>query len=177
MASAAPAASEPTYPPNPFADKPAPSPINPYASPPAYGKPTLPELATGNREAALAKVRAPAIGMMVYGVLALILVVGNLAIGFVTGFENVSFGPPPENDAERAGQVVGVFVGAVVAAALMSSLLFGAWKMMRLENYGWAMAASILSMLPCSLCCVLGLPFGIWGIVTLNDPLVKSHFH
>jgi hypothetical protein len=50
-------------------------------------------------------------------------------------------------------------------------------KMKKLERYGLAMTASILAMLPCSLCCVLGLPIGIWALVVLMKPEVKSAFH
>jgi len=38
-------------------------------------------------------------------------------------------------------------------------------------------AASIIAMIPCvSPCCCLGLPFGIWALVVLARPAVKSAF-
>ena len=56
-------------------------------------------------------------------------------------------------------------------------ILVGAIKMLRLESQGWAKTAAVLAMIPCiSPCCVLGLPFGIWAFVALDDPLVKSAF-
>jgi hypothetical protein len=65
--------------------------------------------------------------------------------------------------------VMGIIMGIVV--------LVGAIKMKTLENYGFAMTASILAMIPCvSPCCLLGLPFGIWAIVVLSDPVVKASF-
>jgi predicted Zn finger-like uncharacterized protein len=36
--------------------------------------------------------------------------------------------------------------------------------------------ACILAMIPCVNCCILGLPFGIWGLVVLNKPEVKDAF-
>jgi hypothetical protein len=40
------------------------------------------------------------------------------------------------------------------------------------------MAASIIAMIPCvSPCCLLGLPIGIWALVVLMKPEVKSAFH
>ena len=57
-------------------------------------------------------------------------------------------------------------------------ILFGALKMKKLESYGLAMAASIIAMIPCfSPCCLLGLPIGIWAVVVLSKPEVKSAFH
>jgi len=56
-------------------------------------------------------------------------------------------------------------------------VILGTIKMRRLESYGLAMTVSILAMIPCiSPCCLLGLPFGIWSIVVLNQPHVKDAF-
>jgi hypothetical protein len=72
----------------------------------------------------------------------------------------------------------GPLAGAVnlLIAALNGFVLFGAIKMLRLQSHGLAMAASIVAMLPCQCCCLLGLPFGIWALVVLNKPEVKSQF-
>jgi hypothetical protein len=47
---------------------------------------------------------------------------------------------------------------------------------LRLQYFGLVMAAVIVAMLPCQCCCLLGLPFGIWALVVLNKPEVKSQF-
>jgi flagellar motor component MotA len=66
--------------------------------------------------------------------------------------------------------IVGMVIGVVI--------LMGALKMKKLESYGFSMAAAILAMLPCiSPCCLIGLPIGIWAVVVLNKPEVKSAFH
>ncbi len=68
------------------------------------------------------------------------------------------------------GAIVGSLIGIVIA--------LGAVKMKNLQSYGLAMTASILAMIPCvSPCCLLGLPFGIWALVVLGRPEVKSAFH
>jgi hypothetical protein len=61
---------------------------------------------------------------------------------------------------------------------LVSGLIFfGGLKMKRLESHGLAVTASILAMLPCtSPCCIIGLPLGIWALVVLSKPEVKSAF-
>jgi hypothetical protein len=65
----------------------------------------------------------------------------------------------------------------ILSIAIGAVILFGAVKMMRLQNLGLAMAASILAVIPClSPCCCLGIPFGIWSLVVLNRPEVKSAF-
>jgi hypothetical protein len=55
---------------------------------------------------------------------------------------------------------------------------FGALQMRSLKNFGLAMASAILVMVPCGSywCCCLGLPIGIWALVTMNKPEVKSAF-
>ena len=34
-----------------------------------------------------------------------------------------------------------------------------------------------IRMLPCTCCCIAGLPVGIWALVILLKPEVKSAFH
>jgi hypothetical protein len=65
----------------------------------------------------------------------------------------------------------------VFSIPMSGLVVYGAYKMRRLENHGLAVAAAVLAMIPCSGCCVLGLPFGIWALVVLNDPSVKAAFH
>src|SRR6476661_4635883 len=55
-------------------------------------------------------------------------------------------------------------------------MIIGARKMMRLESYRWAMAASILALLPCSPVGLLGLVMGIWSLIVLNRRHVIAAF-
>jgi hypothetical protein len=56
-------------------------------------------------------------------------------------------------------------------------ILYGALKMKKLESHGWAVAASVIALVPCvSPCCLIGLPIGIWALVVLNKPEVKAAF-
>jgi len=96
-------------------------------------------------------------------------------VGVDLGFRQ---GGPPELQrwANLAGGGVGVLVnliGIVVGVVILN----GVAKMRALQNYQFAFATSILAMLPCvSPCCLLGLPFGIWALVVLGKPEVKSQF-
>jgi hypothetical protein len=56
-------------------------------------------------------------------------------------------------------------------------ILVGAIMMLRLRGRGLAMTASVLSVIPCvSPCCVVGIPFGIWALVSLSQPDVREAF-
>jgi hypothetical protein len=56
-------------------------------------------------------------------------------------------------------------------------ILFGGLKMKKLESFGLAVTASVLAILPCtSPCCLVGIPIGIWALVVLFRPEVKSAF-
>jgi len=62
----------------------------------------------------------------------------------------------------------------VVANAV---IMAGALQMKQLRNRGFAQCACVLALIPClGPCFVLGIPFGIWGLVTLNDPQVRGAF-
>jgi hypothetical protein len=148
----------------------------------------MPALAAGaaaetdsEREAALRAVKGPAIALKVTAILGLILVGLGLVVNILT-LSGVELGLGQTGDPEMQkifsrlsgglGLVQGI-LGAVVGVVI----LLGAARMQSLQNYQFAFTTSILAMLPCvSPCCVLGLPFGIWAMVVLNRPEVKSQF-
>jgi hypothetical protein len=123
------------------------------------------------------QVSGPAIGLMVVAGLAICVAVVNviLMLAGVSAFPMQDRGTPPEF--AKFAQGVGGVVGALIAFGIYGTMFFGAWKMKRLESYGLAMTASILALLPCSICCLIGLPIGIWSLVVLNKPGVKAAFH
>jgi hypothetical protein len=51
--------------------------------------------------------------------------------------------------------------------------------MRNLKGWGMAMTAAVLSVIPLcfnSCCCLIAMPAGIWALVVLNKPEVKSSF-
>ena len=48
--------------------------------------------------------------------------------------------------------------------------------MKTLKSYPLALTGSIVAMLPCSCCCVIGLPIGVWAVIVLLKPAVKLAF-
>lgn len=66
-----------------------------------------------------------------------------------------------------------------IGLSLVTSVvtIFGGIQMRNLRLYGLAIAASIVAMLPIAgPCCCIGLPVGIWSLVVLLKPEVKSAF-
>jgi hypothetical protein len=68
-------------------------------------------------------------------------------------------------------------VWAVAMLIANAVIMAGAIGMKQLRNRGLAQVACVLSLIPClGPCFVLGIPFGIWGLVALNDPQVREAF-
>ncbi len=145
-----------------------------------------PDVASGADSAARARavqmVNGPAIGLIV----AMVLGIALSVFGIVFHLQGRSWGRPPpmmNPEAERMYNLFHQFGGTLGAVAGIISIaiglfvLLGALKMQKLSNHGLAMAAAIVAMIPCfSPCCLLGLPFGIWALVMLNKPEVRSQF-
>jgi GYF domain 2 len=127
------------------------------------------------------EVSGPAVGLMAVAVLGF----AGQATGMLIRFAGFSMYRWPyemghhgmPNWALLMSGTVGLIAGVIALA--MSVLVFAAgFQMKRLENYGLAMAGSIAAMIPCfSPCCWIGLPIGIWALVILAKPEVKSAFH
>ncbi|MCI0464040.1 MAG: zinc-ribbon domain-containing protein [Gemmataceae bacterium] len=140
-----------------------------------------------SRQHARDLVAGPAMALMVVGSIALTLSIlsllcnlggaaGGLAMPRPRGAPG--FGGPPNAElvARAAGGVFGVF-GAVGGICWGGIVLTGAIQMKNLRSYGYSMAGAIVAMVPCSGgCCLLGLPFGIWALVVLNQPEVREAF-
>ena len=122
------------------------------------------------REAALQAVKGPAIALIANAGLG----VANhgfsglftLANGGMMFHREMPPNIPPQMRALIEG-MQGPMAGVVnlVIAVVNGFVLFGAVNLLRLQNYGVAMVASIVTMLPCKCCSVLGLPAGIWALV------------
>ena len=135
----------------------------------------------GGREAALQAIKGPAIALTVTAILGLIMVGLGLIMNCLS-LAGIQLTHVPQMDA-RSEQLAGLFgsglgiVMNIVGGIVGVIILRGASKMRRLENHSFAMAAGVCAMIPCiSPCCLLGLPFGIWALVVLNKPEVKSQF-
>jgi len=146
-------------------------PITPTAAPGP-----VPVVTAGGVSAA-EQVRGPAVGLMVTAVVGFLAQAAALVINVF----KVSLGAMQRQGTAEAwvnmfSGPIGV-VGGVLGIAVSAMILYGALKMKKLENHGWAIAASILALAPCiSPCCLIGLPIGIWALVVLAKPEVKAAF-
>ena len=149
--------------------------VNPFQSPSQAAGPVWME-AGWTREYALGRVAGPAIALIVTGALG---VVANLAVIVLYSVVIVmalgGWGQMPERQEAALGGGIMIALG-LLGVLIAVLVIVGAVKMRRLKSYGLAMTAAIIAMLPCSGCCMLGLPFGIWGLVVLNDANVKTAF-
>jgi len=121
-------------------------------------------------------VNGPAIGLIIAAVVGFLWQAFNLVLRF--GFSALA--ARQSADQPWANMLSGTLglIGAVIGILTTGIIIFGALKMKNLENYGLAVAASIIAMVPCiSPCCLIGLPIGIWALIVLNKPEVKSAFH
>ena len=135
----------------------------------------------GGRDVALQLVKGPVIGLKVTAIVGLILVVAGFVFNILT-LSGFHFGMQqiPDPQMQKLFNTLGGGLGIVqniIGGIVGVVVLLGAARMQKLQNYQFALTASIVAMVPCiSPCCLFGLPFGIWALVVLNKPEVKSQF-
>jgi len=124
------------------------------------------------------QVSGPSVGLLITGILGAVLsFIGLIASVFETGIESIKaheFMGEYAGIAEGAAGVAFCFVGLLVAGFI----IYASLKMKELTQWSLCIAASIIAMIPCiSPCCIVGLPIGIWCLVVLTKPEVKTAFH
>ena len=134
------------------------------------------------------RLKIPAILLVILGVLGLLFTVaGPFLKAFwvdtmLDFFAKMNVQIPADQKAQMeaaktAGLGLGDYLGLALGLVVNTVILVGGHKMMKLQSWGLALASAILVMLPCgSCCCLIGLPIGIWTIIQINKPEVKSAF-
>ena len=146
------------------------------------GTPVGPTDPGGPRGPAMERVKLPAIFLIISAALNVVLgLLGLLSPGMseeqLARFRETPDVPDWVTKLAESSTGAGGYAPSILAVLTGAAILFGALKMMRLQSYGWAMAAAILAVIPCiSPCCCLGIPFGIWALVVLSKPEVKAAF-
>jgi hypothetical protein len=119
------------------------------------------------------RVSAPAIGLIVTGGLGAITALLFLMIVAFGGAVALA-GKDAANDLPGFGVSA---VWMLVCLAASGLIAYAGWQMRQLKSWGLSMAGAIVAMIPCiSLCCLLGLPIGIWAILVLIDEDIKRAF-
>jgi hypothetical protein len=159
------------------------APQEPVAAPPAGHLEEMYERYDAPRrrrkeEQAQSLLMGPGIALLVIGTLAVLL-------AFLGGLANalpvIQGRAAPPNPFFPKGAVA---LPPVIRIALpiLDGLIYGGFLiagsicMLKRRAYAMAMTATIIAMIPCNCCCLFGLPFGIWGLVTLTKPEVKDAF-
>ena len=143
-------------------------------APPAAAPPPAPMAHEKTPVNGTGKIVAPAVGLMVAGMLKLFSALTAL---FVLASPGASWLGKLLDDV-GAGSLShwGVLAGfsilllKVVPACL---ILFGGLQMVQLRSYAWAVAAGILAIVCCSL---VGFPVGIWALIILAHQDVRETF-
>lgn len=125
-------------------------------------------------EIARSKLKGPILGIKITAILGVLYCLFTLVSNLVGGSEWMYSSYP----AEHRGLIKGFGIGgSVIGLAAAAFLWMGAGKMERLQGYNMALATAIVAMVPCvSPCCCLGVPIGIWAVIVLSRPEVKSAF-
>jgi uncharacterized protein DUF4339 len=152
--------------------------------------PPLNSAGIGSRETALQRVKIPAVALMVTAILNIVLALWSLIQMIFSSPDlqqlNSALAQLNNPQIEQFMQKMlhlmygplGI-VNILVELAISVLILAGAKKMKSLRSYEFALAAAALSTVPClTPCCgyLLGLAFGIWALVVLRKPEVKSQF-
>jgi hypothetical protein len=128
------------------------------------------------------RVQVPAVGLVVAAGLDALFAIVMMFLS-ILGISMIDMPTLAEHPADPAAieELIGsgfLFVICVAGLIIDAIIAYGAIKMMKLESYGFAVAAAILAIIPClsSPCIALGLPFGIWALVVLMNPEVRNGF-
>lgn len=119
------------------------------------------------------KLKGPILGLKITAALGLLYCLFSLVTAILGSDVMYEIYPEEWRGAAKTGGIVGSLIG--IGAAVF--LWVAAGKMSRLESHNLALVAAIVAMVPCvSPCCCLGLPIGIWTVIMLSKPEVKSAF-
>lgn len=124
--------------------------------------------------AAKQQLNGPAIGLLVTGLLGIVSQIFGMIYNFLTG---AMIGG---DLAESLGAMailgsLGILT-SIVPILLGGVVVFGALQMRQARNYPMAMAAAVITCIPCCGPCCLAIPIGVWAIVVLSKPEVKAAF-
>lgn len=153
--------------------------MNPTGQPDPYAAAPPPQ-SSGTDE-----LTAPSMFLLVVGVLSILLILMGLLFSMLgLGAETLNKLvdqadlPPALKNMQSSGSSAANVVINLFQLAINGLVVFGALQMKNRKNWGLAVAAAVIAMIPCfnSCCCLLGLPAGIWSLVILMKPEIKAQF-
>lgn len=123
-------------------------------------------------------IRGPAIFILVLAILNILTCVfGFVWMAFQDQILDMSTAPAESIEFQKKIAVFFSLPANILGGLLAVTTLIGALQMMKLKSYGFAMATAIIMLIPCgNCCCFLNIGAGIWALVVLSKPEVKSAF-
>lgn len=132
------------------------------------------------RQAVRGKVAAPAIFLLIVGILGLLASLYSFYVAAIAGPQPIDPNLPEwlQEIQKRQNEQGPLTIGIQVLFVLLNvCIIIGALQMKGFKSWGWGMTATILAMINIgSCCCLLGLPAGIWSLVVLLSQDVKQAF-
>lgn len=126
---------------------------------------------------AIAELTGPSIGLLVTAIIGACLQAFGLLINMLgAGLSSFTAGGREEQLLSYLSGGFGM-VSSAIGLLIAGLVIYASIEMRNLRQWGLAMAASILVMVPCiSPCCIIGLPMGIWSLIVLQKPEIKAAF-
>ncbi len=112
-------------------------------------------------------VKAPGVAVAAIGMASILLNVMGLIGMMVSGHG------PSGNGAQYVTVDLVLFL-VFLAASILSTV--GGFLMLNRKMFALSLIGCFLSMAPIGVCCMGGLPIGIWGVMVLLRPEVRSTF-
>lgn len=142
--------------------------------------------APDDRARALARVQGPGIGLAIYGGLMMLFGLVGLVTTAVMP-KGAQFPELPPDFPEFARKAMEIqasmppwasYLQGLIGMAVFAVVLVGGLRLMKLRSKALVMTGAVLAIVPCfsSCCCLIGMPLGIWVILTINKPEVSSQF-
>lgn len=127
---------------------------------------------------ALQMIKGPAIFILVLAILNILTSLLGLVWGAVSDqFLDLSTMPAESAAFQRKLTMFFSLPANILGLALAITTLIGSLSMMKLKSYNFAMATAIIMLIPCgNCCCFLNIGAGIWALVVLSKPEVKTAF-
>lgn len=122
---------------------------------------------------------APGIILLILGSLWLIFALASIPINIMSMSQQANPDMPPDQlKSFQAGQYFGMVIGVLVYMTGSLIAIIGGIAMIRGKGYRTAFVSAIVACIPClTPCFILGIPFGIWAIIALNNPETKAFFN
>lgn len=128
------------------------------------------------------RVKGPAIALIVLGSLGVLCCFASLFFDALYAWVLRTFAHEhrPDEVVQRM-HVLGLVFDWAMLILCFFGCTFVIWagvQMMNMRHHTVAIIAPVLVMIPCgsSWCCCIGIPIGIWSLLTLTKPEVKAAF-